>query len=389
MTSFKEKEMMFGKPLSLFKIFGFEIKIDFSWIFLAALITWSLASGLFPEYYKDLPASAYWWMGAAGAAGLFMSIIIHELTHSLVARYYGLSMKEITLFIFGGVAHMEKDPPHPRAEFMISVVGPLSSFCMALLMLLIRRFGEQNGWPVTVKGVADYLFWLNLVLAVFNLVPAFPLDGGRILRSALWQWKKDLRWSTEIASRIGSIFGILLVIMGIALIVGGNFIAGFWWFLIGLFIRAAAQTSRTQFLARNLFNTLKVRDLMVRDPVTVPRSISLEEFIRDYVYRYHFQAYPVMSFGRLTGCIFVRQIAAIPRDEWSAYTVGAAAVPCSDEITIGPDDDANKALDIMTRTGNSRLLVVRGDQLEGIISLKDMLKYLALKEENKNVREST
>jgi Zn-dependent protease/predicted transcriptional regulator len=378
---------VFGRPFSLFKVFGFEIKADFSWLILAAMITWSLASGLFPSYYKDLPASAYWWMGAAGAVGLFLSIIIHELTHSLVARHFGLSIKEITLFIFGGVAHMEKDPPHPRAEFLISVVGPLSSFSVALVMLAVRRFGEAAGWPVTVNGVTDYLFWLNVLLAVFNLIPAFPLDGGRILRSALWQWKKDLRWSTDIASRMGSGFGILLVVMGIALIVSGNFVGGFWWFLIGLFIRAAAQTSRTQFLARNLFTTVKVRDLMVRDPVTVPRSISLEEFIRDYVYRYHFQAYPVMAFGKLSGCIFVRQIAAIPRDEWSSYTVGAVAVPCNDEIVIGPDDDANKALEIMTRTGNSRLLVARDGQLEGIISLKDMLKYLALKNDDKNALE--
>jgi len=380
---------MFGKPVSLFKIFGFEVKIDFSWIILAVLIMWSLARGFFPEYYKELPAAAYWWMGAAGAVGLFMSIIIHELTHSLVARYYGLTIKEITLFIFGGVAHLEKDPPHPRAEWMISVVGPLSSFGMALLMLLICNFGEKSGWPVTVNGVSGYLFWLNMVLGGFNLIPAFPLDGGRMLRSILWKWKKDIRWSTEIASQIGSGFGILLVIMGIVLIVSGNFVGGFWWFLIGLFIRAAAQTSRTQFLARALFTTKKVRDLMITNPVTVPRSLSLEDFVRDYVYKYQYQAYPVISFGKLTGCIFVKQLASVPREEWSSYTVGSLAVPCHHEITIGPEEDADKALEMMTRTGNSRLLVVSGDRLEGIISLKDMLKFLSLRDEPKDFRSSS
>ncbi|HEX7415869.1 MAG TPA: site-2 protease family protein, partial [Smithellaceae bacterium] len=180
---------MLGRPLSLFKVFGFEIKVDISWLFLAALITWSLASGLFPEYYKDLPPAAYWWMGAAGTVGLFLSIIAHELVHSLVARYYGIPMKGITLFIFGGVAQMEDEPPNPKAEFMMAVVGPLSSFLIGIFSFLLYYLGEKSGWPVTVNGVLAYLAWLNTVLAVFNLIPAFPLDGGRILRSALWNWK--------------------------------------------------------------------------------------------------------------------------------------------------------------------------------------------------------
>ncbi len=372
---------MFGRPISLFRILGFEVKIDVSWIVLAALIIWSLASGLFPAYYKDLPSAAYWWMGVAGAVGLFLSIIVHELTHSLVARYYGIPMKEITLFIFGGVAHMEDDPPSPKAEFMMAIVGPLSSCLMGILVLSLYALGKNSGWPVTVIGVLNYLIWLNIILAVFNLVPAFPLDGGRVLRSALWSWKKDIRWATSFAARIGSGFGILLIIMGIFYIVKGNFVSGLWWFLIGMFLRSTAQMSYQQLLARSLFNTKKVKELMVKDPVTVPRSISLEEFVRDYVYKHHFQMYPVLSFGRLTGCISVKQITSIPREEWANSTVGAIAMPCSKETTVGPDEDANKALAIMNRTGNSRLLVVREDNLEGIISLKDMINLLSLKRE--------
>ena len=374
---------MFGHPVSLFKIFGFEIKVDISWLILAALITWSLASGLFPEYYKDLPRAAYWWMGAAGAVGLFLSIVIHELTHSLVARYYGMSMKGITLFIFGGVAQMEDEPPNPKAEFMMVIVGPLSSCLIGFLSFLLYNLGEKIGWPVTINGVLAYLAWLNIVLAVFNLIPAFPLDGGRVLRSALWSWKKDIRWATGIAAQIGSGFGILLIIMGIVYIISGDFVGGLWWFLIGLFLRSTAQMSYQQLLARNLFNAKKVNELMVKNPVTVPRSISLEEFIRDYVYKHHFQMYPVLSFGKLTGCISMKQVASIPREEWAQYTVGAVALTCNEETTVGPEEDANKALAIMNRTGNSRLLVVKGDQLEGIIALKDMLALLSLKmEEN-------
>ena len=276
---------------------------------------------------------------------------------------------------------MEDDPPTPKAEFMMAIVGPLSSCVISLFSFLLYTLGKKSGWPITVNGVLNYLGWLNIILAVFNLMPAFPLDGGRVLRSALWSWKKDMRWATSIAGQVGSGFGIVLIIMGIVYIVNGNFVTGMWWFLIGMFLRSSAQLSYKQLLARNLFNTKKVNDLMVKNPVTVPRSISLEEFVRDYVYKHHFQMYPVLSFGKLTGCISVKQLAAIPRDEWSSTTVGAVASSCSPDITISPGDDANKALEIMNRTGNSRLLVVQDDELQGIIVLKDMLNLLSLKME--------
>jgi CBS domain-containing protein len=276
---------------------------------------------------------------------------------------------------------MEDEPPNPKAEFIMAIVGPLSSCLISIFFFLLYNLGEKIGWPVTVNGVLNYLAWLNIILAVFNLIPAFPLDGGRVLRSALWSWKKDIRWATAISAQIGSGFGILLIIMGIVYIISGNFVGGLWWFLIGLFLRSTAQMSYQKLLARNLFNAKKVNELMVKNPVTVPRSISLEEFIRDYVYKHHFQMYPVLSFGKLTGCISIKQVASIPREEWAQYTVGAVALPCNEETTVGPEEDANKALAIMNRTGNSRLLVVKGDQLEGIIALKDMLKLLSLKME--------
>jgi len=311
---------MFGRSVRLFNILGFEIKIDISWLILAALVTWSLASGLFPEYYKDLPRASYWWMGVAGAAGLFLSIVFHELAHSLVARNFGISMKGITLFIFGGVAEMEDDPPNPRTEFFMAIVGPLSSAAISLFLFLIIFWGKERGWPVTINGVLAYLAWLNIVLAVFNLLPAFPLDGGRVLRSALWSWKKNLRWATAIAAKVGSGLGISLIILGVISLFMGNFVGGLWWFMIGLFMRSTAQRSYQQLLARGLFHAKKVKDLMVRNPLTVPRSISLTEFVNEYVYKHHFQMYPVLSLGRLTGCISVNQVAATPREEWSTQT---------------------------------------------------------------------
>jgi Zn-dependent protease/predicted transcriptional regulator len=370
---------MFGRPIKLFSIFGFEIRVNLSWLILVALVTWSLATGLFPEYYKNLSPEAYWWMGGAGALGLFLSIVFHELSHSLVARKYGITMKGITLFIFGGVAEMEDDPKDSKVEFLMAVAGPLSSILIGAVMYFFYYWGGKSGWPLEVDGVFAYLAWVNAALAVFNLVPAFPLDGGRVLRSVLWRWKKDLRWATAIASQIGSGFGIVLIIMGVIYVFRGNFIGGMWWFMIGLFLRSTAQQSYQQMLARAIFHAEKIKDLMVKNPVTVSRAITLQEFVHDYVYKHHFQMYPVLSFGKLAGCISVAQAAAVPREEWSSHTVGEVALPCNQETTVGPEDDANKALAIMNRTGNSRLLVVDGDQLVGIIVLKDMLKLLSLK----------
>jgi len=372
---------MFGRSITLFTLFGFEVKVDLSWLILAALITWSLASGIFPEYYKDLPGSSYWLMGAAGAAGLFLSIVLHELAHSLVARKYGITMRGITLFIFGGVAEMEDDPPSPRAEFFMAIVGPVSSALIGMLLFFVTFWAEQAGFPVAFKGVTAYLAWLNVVLAVFNLVPAFPLDGGRVLRSILWKWKNNLRWATAIASRVGSGLGLALIIAGVISFFWGNFIGGLWWFMIGLFIRSAAQRSYQQLLARGLFQSKKVKDFMVKEPLTVSRSTSLQEFVENYAYKYHFQMYPVLSFGKLAGCVSVHNVASVPREEWPTQTISAIMENCDENNAIDPEADANKALEIMNRTGNSRLMVVEGDKLVGIITLKDMLKYLSLKME--------
>src|SRR4030065_404098 len=263
----------------------------------------------------------------------------------------------------------------------MAIVGPLSSAAISLFLFLILFWGKERGWPVTINGVLAYLAWLNIVLAVFNLVPAFPLDGGRVLRSAWGSWKKNLRRATAIAAKVGSGLGIALIIAGIISIFMGNFVGGLWWFMIGLFIRSAAQRSYQQLLARGLFQSKKVKDFMVKEPLTVPRSLSVQEFVDNYVYKYHFQMYPVLSFGKLVGCVSVNQVASVPRDEWPEQTVSTIVAPCNEETSIGPEEDANRALEIMNQTGNSRLMVVDGENLVGIITLKDMLKYLSLKME--------
>ncbi len=368
---------MFGKRITLFKLFGFEVRIDLSWLVLGFLITWSLAKGIFPGYYKDFPEATYWWMGVAGALGLFGSIVFHELAHSLVAKRFGVTMKGITLFIFGGVAEMEDEPPGPKAEFFMAIAGPLSSVLLGLILHAASSRGENVSMPL--YGVLSYLAVINFILAGFNLLPAYPLDGGRVLRSILWKWKKNLRWATHRASQIGSGFGIALIFFGALNVLRGDIIGGIWQVMIGFFLRNAAQSSYQQVLIRKSLEGEKVERFMKKDPVTAPASLSLQELVENYIYTYHYKMYPVVEKGKLLGCITTRQVKEVPREQWQQRTVGESVSGCSPENTVGPGMDALKALSIMSRTGNSRLMVADADQLIGIISLKDIMGFLSVK----------
>jgi len=369
---------MFGKSIRLFSLFGFDVKIDISWLVLAFLITWSLARGLFPYYFKDLSSSTYWWMGIFGAAGLFFSIIFHELSHSLIARNFGLPIKGITLFVFGGVAHMEEEPPSAKAEFLMAIAGPVSSVVLGLIFFMLRTVGRSI-WPVSVSGVFGYLAFINWILAGFNLLPAFPLDGGRVLRSLLWKWRKNIGWATRISSRIGTLFGFVLIAMGVVQFFSGNLIGGIWWFMIGLFLQNAARMSYQQLVTRRALEGETVGNLMIEDPVTVAPSKTISELIEDYVYRYHYKMFPVVEGETLIGCITTRQLREIPKAQWATKTVGEVVSKCSAENTTTPETDVIKVLSSMNRTRNSRLMVVEGDKLVGLIALKDIMNFLSIK----------
>ncbi len=370
---------MIGKRLVLFELLGFKIQADVSWIFLALLVTWSLALGLFPAWYEGLPISTYWWMGVAGAIGLFASLILHELSHSLVARRYGLRIKGITLFIFGGVAEMEEEPKSAKTEFLMAIAGPIASFTLALVFHLIARIGAAQGLPEPILGVIEYLAFINLILGSFNLVPAFPLDGGRAFRAALWHFKGDLRKATQTASQTGRGFGVLLMALGAVQVVAGNFIGGMWWFLIGLFVRTAATASYQQLLTRRLFEGEPVRRFMTTDPVAVTPWLSIHAFVEGYVYQYHYDLFPVVEDDRLIGSAGIREVKMLPREEWVRRRVADILAPCTAENTVDAETDAVKAMAIMRRSGNSRLMVVEEGRLVGILVLKDMLEFFALK----------
>jgi Zn-dependent protease/predicted transcriptional regulator len=370
---------MFGKNIKLFKLFGFEVRIDASWLVIAVLITWSLASSVFPQEYRGLSQAAYWWMGACGALGLFGSIVVHELFHSLVARRYNLRMKGITLFIFGGVAEMEKEPESAKAEFMMAIAGPIASILIGSIFYVLY-LNIRGGGPVQVVGIVSYLSWINWVLAAFNLIPAFPLDGGRVLRAALWQWKGNLPRATRIASSIGSGFGIALILLAVYQLISGNVVGAVWWFLIGMFLRGASQASYQQLMVRLALEGEPIRRFMRTNPVTVPPYISLEALVEEYIYRYHYKMFPVVNESQeVLGCVTTRHVKEIPREEWRRSSVQSVMEPCTPENTVGPDAGALDVLARMNKSGLSRLMVVENNRLVAVISLKDLMNFLSAK----------
>lgn len=373
--------MMLGKPIHLFTLFGFSIRIDYSWFFLLIIVTWSLATELFPMWYGGLSSAVYFIMGLAGAFGLFVSIVLHELSHSVVARHHGVVMRGITLFIFGGVAEMTDEPPSPRAEFQVAIAGPIMSVIIALACFAAYLAGRNSGWPVALAGVLGYTALINGMLVVFNMIPAFPLDGGRVLRAILWGRSGSLMNATRITSRIGVGFAFVLIGIGILRALTGDLVGGVWSFLIGMFLRGAANMSYRQLLMRQSFEGQTVRRFMKADPVTVPADTPLRTLVADFVYRYHFKMFPVMDGDRLVGCITTRMIKEIPTDEWSNRTAGDVAEACNGNNSIGADVPALVALMQMSRTGLSRLIVLDNSTLVGIITLKDLLQFLSLKTE--------
>ncbi|MEY6432201.1 site-2 protease family protein [Thioalkalicoccus limnaeus] len=372
---------MFGETYSLFRVLGFEIRANVTWLFLALLVTWSLAEGLFPYAYPELAPATYWLMALTGMLGLFFSLLFHELSHSVVARRYGLPVRGITLFLFGGVAEIQAEPKEPRVEFWMAIAGPIASLFLAAVFYLLAVSLNALGLPEPLAGVAGYLAFINLLLAVFNMVPAFPLDGGRVLRAVLWKLKGDLRWATRWASRMGQAFGLLLVALGLLSFVAGNFIGGMWWLLIGLFLHAAAGAGYRQLMIQQALTGRRVRRFMTTDPVAVPAETSIRDFVEHYVYHHAFDLFPVERNGRLVGQAGLREAKQIPREEWDGTRIGDICRDVGDDARVAADEDANEALERMRRHKASRLIVTEGERIVGILALKDLLHFLQVRSE--------
>ena len=377
---------MFGMRWRLFRLLGIPVSVDVSWLLILALLTLSFAEGFptilheyFPGDTHQLAQADYWIMGLVTALAFFTCIVLHEFGHALVARSRGMPISGITLFLFGGVSELGEEPTSAGTEFLMAVAGPLVSAVLAAVFWVVAVVGYQGGWPHPVVIVLGYLATINGLVLIFNMVPAFPLDGGRVLRSILWGATGNVRRATRWASAVGQAFAWVLIAWGVLQFFSHNWVGGIWSALIGMFLNGAAKSSYQQVLIRQALQGEPVRRFMNPNPIVVSPSLDLLHWVEDFVYRYHHRAFPVASNGRLEGLVTTQALSQIPRGEWAAHTVGEVMARDLRAVSIAADADALEALGKMQRTGSSRLLVTEGDRLLGIVSLKDLLRFLNLK----------
>ncbi len=357
------------------RLFGIPIYVHFSWVVIFALIAWTLATGYFPEKDPDLPVISYWARGLVASLLFFLSILLHELGHSLVARRNGIAIHSITLFIFGGVAHLERDVPDGRTEFRVAAAGPLVSLLLAAVFLGASTIGVLG--PGT-RAVTRYLAMINLVVAVFNLVPAFPLDGGRLLRGLLWGWLGRGR-ATRAAAGAGTAFAYFLIGLGALNLVRGDGVSGMWDVLIGWFLKDAARDASRQVQVDEALSGVTVGEAMITGLVTLPADISVAEAISEHFLRTGYGAYPVVRGEAVVGLVVLRDILPIPPEERETTSVQAAMRPVDPSLLAAPGDLVTEALARMGSAGLGRLLVVDEGRLVGLLSARAVARQLEIR----------
>ncbi len=299
--------MFFFKRIEVLKLMGFPIRVDVSWFFVFFLIILSLASGFFPHVYPGLTEGSYWAMAFVGSIGLFLSIIFHEFFHSLVAKYYGVKIDGITLFIFGGVAEMKKEMPSAKAEFLVAIAGPLSSFLLAIFFLTLSYFWNQSLLPDTFVPLFTYLGWVNALLAIFNCIPAFPMDGGRVLRSIIWALNKNFIKSSLIAAKIGELISWLMIGWGVLNAFMGNITEGLWLLLIGFFIRRASRMSYSQAKLQKKLSKYPVLGILEKSELSFAPEDSLFKLKQELQNRLVQTHYPIVENQKLKGIFSIKK----------------------------------------------------------------------------------
>jgi len=362
--------------IASFPVLGVEIRVDASWVFLALLIAWSLAAGVFPELYAGLPSLSYWVMALATMAGVGASIVLHELGHTLVARAFGIPVKSITLFIFGGVAQLAGRPKAPLGELLMAIAGPLVSIALGTLFLGLSKIQALS---VELHGILDYLGTLNFALAVFNLLPAFPMDGGRVFRSLVWLATKDLLKATRIAARSGEVIGVLMMVLGAFFALFVSLVGGLWWLLIGWFVRSMARSELYSAEAREVLADVSVADLMTADPVTAPADMTVEAFVEKVLSRRPHDLIPIIADRQVVGGVGFKEVNGVARSTWGTARIADICVPLSSIPVAEPRLGVAEAFEKMMAAGASRLLVIEDGQLYGILTLKDLARQVFLK----------
>jgi Zn-dependent protease/CBS domain-containing protein len=386
-----------GSGFEVGRILGIQIVIDWSLAIIFTLIVTSLGAGVFPAWHPDWSPMTSWLTAFFAASLFFVSVLLHELSHAVVGRAQGMKIERITLFVFGGMAHIEREPQAWRAELWMAIVGPITSLiigvaCITLggLLAPAARFdpADPHRFYAELGPVATLLFWVgpvNVLLALFNLVPGFPLDGGRVLRALLWGITGSLKRATRWASRCGQVFAWVLIASGVAMILGlrvpifgTGLVPGLWLAFIGWFLHSAALMSYRQLLVKEALEDVPVSRLMQTDFATVPGDLSLEALVDRYFAHSDQRAYPVMDGGRLVGLACLKDVRTIPREEWAARRVRDIMTAPQDVVCVSPREDAMEAMQLLNGRNLNQLLVVEKGKVRGLFRREDILKWLAL-----------
>lgn len=359
------------------RFFGFEVRLDLSWFVVFLLVLWTFAQSEFPRRTPGLSVGTYFAMALVGASVFFASVLLHELAHSAVARARGIQVEGITLFIFGGMARIRSEATNPRDEFLITIVGPLSSALIGAILLVVARVGDSLDVHRAIVSVAEYLAILNFILAAFNLIPGFPLDGGRLLRSLVWHLTKDVRKATRLAAFTGQAFGFVIIGFGILSLFRGFLVSGIWLIFIGWFLSQAAAFSYRQMVMRSILQGVQVKEAMTRNPETVRPDVTLRDLVDNYFLMRRYSAFPVLDEkGQPLGLITLTQVKEIERDKWPTTHVNSVMTQICEAVTVRPDDSLAQVLTKLEKAGVGRALVVQNGRLEGLISNADVAAWL-------------
>ena len=358
---------------------GIRIAANWSLAPIFVLITWSLAATLLPAAAPGYATWGYWAFGVLTAAAFYASLLAHELAHAFAARRHGVRVRSIVLWLFGGVAQLEGDTPGARAELEVAAVGPATSVAIALLGFALASLLGALGVSALMVAAVRWLAFINLVLALFNLLPAFPLDGGRILRAVLWHRWKDRARATSVAAKVGKVGGFGLIAVGaVVFLAGGGALGGIWLAVIGWFIVVAADQQRERVTERSRVGELRVADAMSRDPLSVPASATVADVLEPYVKPSRLSSFAVLeSGGRIAGLATVQRMAALPRADWPSTSIMAAAATPAELVLCGPDDAVADVALRMQGSADRRALVVASDRLVGVLTPSDVRRAIA------------
>jgi Zn-dependent protease/predicted transcriptional regulator len=364
---------MFTQSVRLGRIIGIPVGVNYSWFIVFALVTLTLG-GQFAFIYPDWPTAVHYSAGIITSLLFFLSVLLHELGHSIAAKQKGINVRAITLFIFGGVAQITREPDRPMTEFYIAIMGPVTSIMLAGLFAGIA-FLFQSVSEVVV-GITTWLARINFILVLFNMIPGFPLDGGRVFRAIVWYYLDSYERATRIASGVGQFIAYLFIIGGIFLIVSGYWVNGLWIAFIGWFLLTAAQQVGHYVTLKSALRGIKARDIMQTDCPRVESRTTVAELVDEYVFRTGRRAFLIMENETLTGLVTLHQIKQVPRQDWHSTLLGTIMTPFNDLHWVNPDTEISTVLDIMNAEDVSQVPVVHNGKLEGIIGRNHLLQVV-------------